>query len=414
MNYFKITVLRKGKKEFISIYAKDKRDALSIVKNSYDGIIIKIEISQEDIDKKLKRLKDKLLYEFNQKKIKQDSLIASIRQLAVMSNASISIYDALEEISNSSDDKTLKYIFKKLSDDINSGSSLSSSMQNFRYEIGDLSITMVQLGEKTGKLDEALYSLADMLEEIRANIIKFKKAISYPRNVLVTMAIAFSILISFVIPQFKSIFDQYHAQLPLPTKLLLGLEYLFNNFGFLIFFIILISFYTFKYIVRNNQNFRYKLHKLLLKIYLIKDVLKYSTLSRFTLVFSKLLSSGIPIIEALDTSIEMIDILPIKKKLLLVKHSVEKGSTLHKGLKETNLFENMIIQMIKAGEESGTLDSMTDKIAQYYKMRFDAIIDGLTEAIEPLLLLIMAILITVLALGIFMPMWNLGDALKIH
>ena len=271
---------------------------------------------------------------------------------------------------------------------------------------------MVMLGERTGQLDEALYSLANMLEEIRANIIKFKKAMAYPRNVMIAMAIAFTILISYVVPQFKKIFEELHAELPLPTKILLFLEHLFNTYGPYLLVALFLAFTVFRYLLKTSEKFRYSWHQFLLKTYLIKNIIMYSTLSRFTLVFSELVHAGIPIAEALDTSIGMIDNLPLKKKLLAVRGAVEKGDTLYKGLEDTGLFENMIIQMIKAGEDSGTLDAMVEKVSEYYKMKFDAIIDGLSEAIEPIMLLIIAAMVILLALGIFLPMWDMGNAVQ--
>ncbi len=251
-----------------------------------------------------------------------------------------------------------------------------------------------------------------MLEEIRANIVKFKKAMAYPRNVMIAMAIAFTVLISYVVPQFKEIFEELGAELPLPTQILLTLEHLFNNYGLYVLAILAITFMTLKYIINNNKEVRFGWHKLLLKTYLIGNIIKFSTLSRFTLVFSELIRAGIPIAEALDTSISMIDTLPLKAKLLSVRMTVEKGGALNKGLKETQLFENMIIQMISAGEDSGTLDTMIKKVAEYYKMRFDAIIDGLSEAIEPIMLFMIAGMVILLALGIFLPMWDMGNAVQ--
>ena len=412
MKYFIATVLTKGKKEEFGFYAEDKKEANKFAKLKYTGIIIKVIEGQEPLEAQLKRFKTNLLSNLKKKKIKPDSLIAAIRQLAVMTNAGISIHDSLHEIANATNDETLHAVFSKIADDINSGHSLSSAMENFRFELGNLTIAMVQLGEKTGNLDEALYSLADMLEEIRANVIKFKKAMAYPRNVMIAMAIAFTILISYVVPQFKSIFEELHAQLPLPTLILLKLEYIFNNFGPYVLAALFLAYVVFNYAITNNEHIRYSWHKLLLKTYLIKNIIKYATLSRFTLVFSELIRAGIPIAEALDTAIGMIDNLPLKKKLLSVRFTVEKGGTLNKGLEETGLFENMIIQMVRAGEDSGTLDTMIKKVAEYYKMRFDAIIDGLSEAIEPIMLLIIASMVILLALGIFLPMWDMGNAVQ--
>ncbi len=412
MDYFKATILIKGKKEEFGFYANDRKHATELTKLKHSGILIKISQEEEPLDLKLKRLKDDLFKNMKKKKIKPDAQIASIRQLAVMTNAGISIYDSLSEIAKSTQDETLKLVFSKLAEDINSGQSLSKSMEQFRFELGNLTIAMVQLGEKTGNLDESLYSLADMLEEIRANFVKFKKAMAYPRNVMIALAIAFVVLISYVVPNFKAMFEKLNAELPVPTKILLHLEYLFNNFGPYVLAVLFLSFVVFKYMINNYKNVRYGWHEVLLKTYLIKNIIMYATLSRFTLVFSELIRAGIPIAEALDTSIAMVDNLPLKHKLLSVRVAVEKGSALHKGLEETNLFENMIIQMVSAGEDSGTLDAMISKVADYFKMRFDAIIDGLSEAIEPIMLFIIACMVTLFALGIFLPMWDMGAAVS--
>ncbi|ADN08911.1 type II secretion system F family protein [Sulfurimonas autotrophica] len=412
MKYFVATVLTKGKKEEIGLYAENKKEANSYAKLKFPGIIIKVTESQEPLEAQFKRFKTSFLSNIKKRKIKPDALIAAIRQLAVMTNAGISIHDSLSEIASATTDEALKFVFSKIAEDINAGHSISSAMQNFRYELGNLTIAMVELGEKTGNLDEALYSLANMLEEIRANVVKFKKAMAYPRNVMIAMAIAFTVLISYVVPQFKSIFEELHAQLPLPTLILLKLEYIFNNFGPYVLAIIAIVFFVFKYLINNYENLRYGWHKFLLKVYLIKNIIKFATLSRFTLVFSELIRAGIPIAEALDTATSMVDNLPLKRKLQSVISTVEKGGTLNKGLEETGLFENMIIQMIRAGEDSGTLDTMIKKVAEYYKMRFDAIIDGLSEAIEPIMLLMIASMVLLLALGIFLPMWDMGNAVQ--
>lgn len=412
MKYFEATVLKHGKKELFGLYAENKKEAMNYAKLKFTGIIIKVTETEEPFEDKFKRLKADFLKNYRKKKIKPDSLIAAIRQLAVMINAGISIYDSLTEIAHATSDEALETVFSKVADDINSGQSLSKSMLNFRYEVGNLTIAMIELGEQTGNLDEALYALADMLEEIRSNVIKFKKAMAYPRNVMIAMAIAFTILISYVVPKFKEIFEQLHAELPLPTQILLKLEYIFNNYGPYVLLGLFLAFMIFRYMVNNYEHIRFKWHKLLLRTYLIKNLIKFATLSRFTLVFSELVRAGIPIADALETAIGMIDNLPLKQKLLSVRVAVEKGGTLNKGLEETGLFENMIIQMVRAGEDSGTLDTMIKKVAEYYKMRFDAIIDGLSEAIEPIMLLMIAGMVILLALGIFLPMWDMGNAVQ--
>jgi len=412
MKYFIVTILTKGKKTEQGLYAENKKEAHYLAKIKFSGMILKVNETSAPIEDQLRRLKESLFSNIQKRKLKQDALIAAIRQLAVMTNAGISIHDSLKEIADATTDKTLQLVLGTIAEDINAGHSLSQSAAKFSYELGNLSLAMIELGEKTGNMAEALHKLADMLEEIRRNIIKFKKAMAYPRNVMIAMAIAFTVLISYVVPQFKTIFEQLDAELPMPTKILLFLEHLFNTYGLYVLAGIFVFVVTFRYMLNHNREFRYKWHQFLLKTYLIKNIIMYATLNRFTLVFSELVRAGIPIAEALETSIAMIDNLPLQEKLLTVRQTVEKGGTLHNGLAETGLFENMIIQMISAGEASGQLDAMMQKVMEYYKMKFDAIIDGLSEAIEPVMLLLIACMVVLLALGIFLPMWEMGNAVQ--
>lgn len=412
MKYFTATILAKGKKIEQGFYAESKKEAHYLAKIKYSGMVLKVIESSPPLEDQLRRFKESLFSNIRKKKLKQDNLIAAIRQLAVMTNAGISIHDSLKEIAEATTDKTLQTVLGTMAEDINAGRSLSQSAHNFHYELGNLSLAMIELGEKTGNMAEALHKLADMLEEIRRNIIKFKKAMAYPRNVMIAMAIAFTVLISYVVPQFKAIFEQLGATLPLPTKILLFLEHLFNTYGLYVLAAIFIFVFAFRYTLNHNREFRFKWHQFLLRTYLIKNIIMYATLNRFTLVFSELVRAGIPIAEALETSIAMIDSLPLQEKLLTVRQTVEKGGALNNGLAETKLFENMIIQMVSAGESSGQLDAMMQKVMEYYKMKFDAIIDGLSEAVEPIMLFLIACMVVLLALGIFLPMWEMGNAVQ--
>ncbi len=412
MKYFVATILTKGKKTEQGLYAESRKEAHYLAKIKYSGMILKVIESPAPLEDQIRRFKESLFSNIQKRKLKQDALIAAIRQLAVMTNAGISIHDSLKEIADSTTDKVLQNVLGTIAEDINAGHSLSQSASKFSFELGNLSLAMIELGEKTGNMAEALHKLADMLEEIRRNIIKFKKAMAYPRNVMIAMAIAFTVLISYVVPKFKTMFDKFHAELPLPTKILLFLEHAFNTYGLYVLAFLFIFLFVFRYFINHFRDFRYKWHQFLLKTYLIKNIIMFATLNRFTLVFSELVRAGIPIAEALETSIAMIDSLPLQERLMTVRSAVEKGGALHNGLAETGLFENMIIQMISAGESSGQLDAMMEKVMEYYKMKFDAIIDGLSEAVEPIMLFIIAILVTLLALGIFLPMWDLGNAVQ--
>jgi len=412
LQYFEVKVLLRGKKEIKPIYAPTIHEARKIAKLKFNGIILKVSKSTPPLKERIQHFKNSILTNLKRSKIKPDSQIAAIRQLSVMTNAGISIHDSITEVANSTIDNNLKNILKHAADDINSGSSLSQSFKPFKLELGNLTIAMIELGEQTGKMSESLSSLASMLEGIRVNMTKFKKAMAYPRNVMIAMTAAFVILIMYVVPKFKDIFVKLGADLPLPTKILLWLEHSLNTYGVFIAIFTFTTFVVLNYLITHDDKIRYIFHKILLKLYLIKKIILFATLNRFTLVFTELITAGIPVADALNTSIAMVDNLVLKKRLNNVKFAVDKGAPLYDGLKETKLFENMIIQMVSAGEASGQLDTMFKNISDYFKMKFDAIIDNLSQAIEPILLAMIATMVTMLALGIFLPMWEMSNAVN--
>lgn len=414
MSYFEVTIQAKGKKIKHGVHADSKPEALQLAKIKYRGVVIKAVPATIPFDQQMKEtfqnLKDSLI----RKKITQDALIAAVTQLAVMTNAGLSIHECLSDIAEATSDETLARILGSLAESIDAGRSLSEAAEEYRFEFGNLTIAMLQLGEKTGNLSEALYTLAGMLEEIRDNIKKFKKAMAYPRNVMVAMAVAFSVLLTYVVPKFEKIFSKLGADLPLPTLILMTLSNVLRNYGGEVLLGIVVFVFVFKYMIRHSEDFKYKVHQLLLHTKIVKHIVFYSTISRFMLVFTELIRAGIPIAEALDTTISMVDNLVLQRKLQTLRNDISKGMSLVEAFDNTGMFENMILQMIRAGETGGKLDAMLGKVSDYYKMKFDAIIDTLQEAIEPIMLFVIAAMVTLLALGIFMPMWDLSSAAKKH
>ena len=209
MSYFEVTVQAKGKKIKHGVHADTKGEAMQIAKIKYRGVVIKALPASIPFDQKMQEALQNFKDSLFKKKIDMDAQIAAITQLAVMTNAGLSIHDCLADIAGSTSDPVLQNILSSLAESIDAGRSLSESAEEFRYEFGNLTIAMIQLGEKTGNLSEALYALADMLGEIRNNIKKFKKAMAYPRNVMVAMAVAFSILLTYVVPKFEAIFSKF-------------------------------------------------------------------------------------------------------------------------------------------------------------------------------------------------------------
>lgn len=412
MKNFEVEYIANGKRQKMFLKANSKVAARNLVKQKNGGVITKIgETQVSNID--LGDLKGQVVRLMGiGGKVKTQNLVASIRQLAVMTNAGISIHDSIKEVANSTEDKALKEIFASINDDLNSGLSMTEASEKFRSKLGDVVIAMISLGESTGNMAESLSKLAQMLNEVWENQRKFKKAMRYPMVIMTALAIAFTVLMMYVVPKFREIFEELGADLPLPTRILLNIEYALNHYGLLILGIIVGTIIGIKWAYKNNDQFKRGWDKYILKVYLFGKIVFYSTMSRFMLIFTELVKAGIPIADALDTAVLMVDNEELKTKLSTVKIAVQQGVSLTEAMRNTGLYESMLIQMVSAGEKSGSLDKMLGNVTNYYKEKFDDIIDNISSYVEPILLLFMAAMVLLMALGIFMPMWDLGKAVK--
>jgi len=413
MNYFEVNFILKGKRGTELIKAKTRIDAISIAKSKlHGGTILKALPVSAPLENRIADFKEQHFGKIAQKKVKTESLIAAVRQLAVMTNAGISIHDSIKEVEKATVDPQLKAIFDDVNDSLNAGKSLTEAFMPFKFHVGDVTLAMIELGESTGDMSSSLTKLAEVLEEMMENAKKLKSALRYPTTVIIAIGIAFTILMVYVVPKFKEIFEKFNAELPMPTKVLLFLEHAINNYGlFILAGIVGIVMYN-KYMYKTSDGYKRKSDKFILKVYLIGNVIFYASLSRFMLIFTELVRAGIPVADALDTALMTIDNEEIKDKLSTVKYEVERGSNLTDAFAKTELFEGMLIQMIKAGEQGGALDKMLEKVSDYYKARFNDIIDNLSSYIEPILIGFIAGMVLMMALGIFLPMWDMASAVK--
>jgi len=414
MNYYKVTMTHRGKRTQEVIKAKSKITAIRLAKQEYAGFnVIKAEETTPDMGAKLGDLLEGLKGSMK-KKIDIGHKIAAIRQIAVMTDAGISIHDSIDEVAKNTENERLKSIFSNISNDINAGKGIGDSIEPYKEDFGHVAMAMTNLGEKTGNIAGAYHKLADILESIRDNTKKFKKAIRTPLITFAAMGVAFTILIMVVVPKFKEMFERFNTALPIPTQILLFLENVLNNYGLYVLGVLITIVFVGLHTYKNNMDFKYKVDKILVhpKFYLIHKIIFFATMHKYTLVFGELVKSGIPVSEALDTSVGMVDNLYIKRKLLTVNANIARGISLSDAFEQTGLFENMLLQMIRAGESSGQLDMMLGKVEQYYDSRFQDLIDNLAAYIEPIMLFFIAGLVLLMALGIFMPMWDLGKAVK--
>jgi len=413
MKYFLVTVLKRGKREDILIDAIDKEGAFTRAKEEFKVMPLKAKEVPAPFQERVKSSFDEYFKSMKaNKKVNQDELIIVTRQMSVMLSAGISVNEVLEEAKNFTKNKTLQTILEQALDGINSGRSIAESVEYYKNALGSLTVSMIKFGEQTGSLDEALGMLSDTLENIRDNTEKFKKALRYPIVTVIAIAIAFTILILFVVPKFKSIFETLNAELPIPTLILLNLEWFLSNYGgYLLGFLILL-FLVIKISYQKNKMFQRNFDKHILKLYIFGNIIYMTSINRFILSFAKLIKAGIPITDALQSSTFIIDNLYIKEKLENISASIQKGVNLTDAFKDTDLFESIVLQMVKTGESSGALDDMLIRVSDYYKMKFDNLVDNISSLIEPIMILFIAGMVLLLALGIFLPMWDMAGAVK--
>jgi len=414
MKYFNVTVLSKGKKRLELVKADSRMAAIKITKKNNPTQMVQkaVEIPAPmgaQLGDSFAGIKKAF-----EPKIDLNNKIAAIRQIAVMTDAGISIHDAITEVAINVENPKLKKIYQNIGADINAGKTIADSIEPYTEEFGHVTIAMTNLGEKTGNISGSYAKLANILEDIRDNIKKFKKAIKGPIITLIAMAIAFTIMITVVVPKFKAMFEKFDTALPVPTQILLFLENILTNYGLYLLVGMSLIVFALMYQYKNDKKFKYKVDKILVhpKFYLIHKIIFFATMHKYTLVFGELVKSGIPVSEALDTAVDMVDNAYIKEKLLGVNANIARGISLSDSFEQTGLFENMLLQMIRAGETGGQLDAMLLKVTEYYDSRFQDLIDNLASYIEPIMLFFIAGLVLLMALGIFMPMWDLGKAVK--
>jgi len=412
--YYKVKYLYRGEKREKIVNAENPINASLSVKQEFPNIIV---IATEETSAPASELIEDIVKKINSltaNRLSIDEKIAAIRQIAVMTDAGLPIYDVLEDIVANTQNQALKEILSSAAQDINAGKSMSQALEPHKEKIGHIVMAMTKLGETTGNFSGAYMKLAEILEIMRENRNKFLKAIRYPIIVISALVLAFIIVITQVVPKFREIFAELGADLPMATKFLLATESFFRNYGFYIILIAVLLFILFKYLYKSNPEFRLFVDKILASkhFYLIGKIVYLANIYNYILVLEALIRAGIPVSEALETAVKVVDNSYIKQQLEGINVNIGRGVSLSEAFEKTGLFENMTLQMIRAGESSGQLDHMLGKAKDYYNMKFQNLIDNLSAYIEPIMITMIAVLVLLLALGIFMPMWDLGRAAR--
>ena len=400
MKKFIAKIIKDGTTQTHTINAINLENAKDIL--SKNGTIIEI--------KEIKEFRLNLSF----KAIDERILAIYIKELSALLEAGVSLLDAFNSVAKGCDNPKLKQIFNDISADLNAGASLEKALNTHKDKLGSVVLAMFALGQNSGKLANSLSTLSDMLENISINRAKFKKAIRYPALTFVALLIAFNILITMVMPSFKGIFDSFGGELYWASRAILALGSFVSDYGILIAFGSVFAIFLIWYFHKFYYKFQLKFDEIMLKIPLLKRLILYSFLAKFNLILSQLITAGTPIDKALVISNSVVDNSYIKLKINQAIKDIYNGNTLNSSFQKIAIYENIAIEIIKAGEKSGTIDQMFGYISNYYKERYNSLIDNLSAYLEPILLVIISVVVLVLALGIFMPLWDISNRANLY
>ena len=344
-------------------------------------------------------------------KVGLDEMIIFSRQMYSLLKAGIPIIRAIKGLSENASHKRFQEILKDIADQLEQGRSLSSAMTKYEKVFTRLTISVVVVGENTGKLDDVFLQLALYFEREQETRKRIKSALRYPTFVLIALAIAMFILNLFVVPVFTQMFERFDTELPIMTRVLIGTSNFFVNYWWLILIVLIGTIFSAKQYV-NSTNGRLKWDKFKLKLPVVGSIIERSLLARYSRSFSMILRAGVPLTAGLSLTADAVDNAHMQMRIKEMRQGIEKGESLLRVSKNSELFSTLVLQMIAVGEETGRLEPLLEESADYYEREVDFDLKSLTAKIEPILIGFVAVMVLILALGIFTPMWNMMSAVK--
>jgi len=340
--------------------------------------------------------------------IKQDDITLFTRQLATLARAGVSLMCSFELMKNGSNNDPMKTLINTLRKDVGSGLMLAQALRKHTSLFNPIFCSMVDAGEQSGSLDVMLDKLATQQEKSAAIKKKVKKALAYPLVVMLIAILITSGFLIFVIPQFESLFVGFGADLPFATRLVINLSNFFKTWWLLIFSLIGILIYVFIFANKHYPGFTKLNHQFVLKIPLIGSILKNASISRFARTLAITFAAGQPLTDALNAVAAACGNNLFSEATYSIKKEISNGQSLQRAIQHTQLFPDLVIQLIGIGEESGTLEQMLEKIADFFEKDVDNAVDILSGLLEPVIMTILGLLVGGLVVAMYLPILKLG------
>ncbi|HEY9148909.1 MAG TPA: type II secretion system F family protein [Gammaproteobacteria bacterium] len=337
-----------------------------------------------------------------------DELILFCRQMHTLSRAGVPLIRAINGLAETTANRRLAEAIQRVKQNLEGGHDLSMALSMESEIFNNLIISIVRVGETTGRLDDAFLQLAEYLEMERDTRDRIKTALRYPLFVLIAIAIAIGVINVLVIPAFANVFARMDADLPWQTQLLMSLsQFSVAYWHYITAGLLFGGLALRRYISAGEGKFKWDKYKLGLP--LVGSLVMRSTLARFTRSFAMAFKSGVPLIQALTVTARAVDNDYVADRILSMRNGVERGESLTRTAAATDLFPPLVLQMFAVGEETGSIDTMMEDVASYYEREVDYELKNLSSAIEPVLIIAIGIMVLIVALGVFLPMWDMSQ-----
>lgn len=349
------------------------------------------------------------LFSKRKKKIRPGDIAVFSRQLATMMAAGIPLVQAMDIIGKGLENPSMRKMVVSIKEDVEGGSALAEGLRKHPKHFDDLFVNLVDAGERSGTLEALLDKIATYKEKTEALKSKVKKALFYPTAVIIVAIIVTGILLYFVVPQFQSLFQGFGADLPAFTLMVIHLSEMVQHGWWLILAVMVAIGVAFVQARRRSLRFRRLVDRVLLRIPILGDILDKAAVARFSRTLSTMFAAGVPLVEALDSVARASGNVVYTEAILQMRDQVSTGQQLHLSMQQTAIFPSMATQMVAIGEESGALDTMCAKVADFFEEYVDNKVDGLSSLLEPMIMVIIGIMVGGLVIAMYLPIFKLGS-----
>ncbi len=373
--------------------------------------LVKADLRRQGITPLKVKKKPKSLFGAHKKRITAGDIAIFSRQLATMMAAGVPMVQSFEIVGKGHENPSMQDLIMAIKADVESGSSLAESLAKHPLHFDDLYCSLVRAGEQAGILETLLDKIATYKEKIEAIKGKIKKALFYPAAIVVVAFAITAILLIFVIPQFEDMFSSFGADLPALTKAVIVLSKIFQEWWLAIFGGIGLAIYGLIQLKKRSRKFNHAMDAMVLKLPIIGEIITKATIARFARTLSTMFAAGMPLVEAMETVANASGNHVYTQAILGMRDEVATGQQINVAMKETGLFPNMVVQMLAIGEETGSVDAMLSKVADFYEEEVDNMVDGLSSLLEPIIMAVLGILIGGLVVAMYPPIFKMGEAI---